>query len=111
MCLLHMLHGCPEKNSFANTRSWIVPKNVAVNQVFGMVSDIHRKTRTIPQLHTNLLQVTGLGLFPLTFDWSMVSYNTNPLLSPHWAALNVFLGFAIFFWIVTPVCGCICWFS
>lgn len=42
------------------------------------------------------------GLFPLTFDWSMVAYNTNPLLSPHWAAANVFGGFAFFFWIVTP---------
>ncbi|OAA55787.1 small oligopeptide transporter [Niveomyces insectorum RCEF 264] len=61
---------------------WIVPDNVVVNQVFGMV--------------------TGVGLFPLTFDWSMISYNTNPLLSPHWAALNVFLGFAVFFWIITP---------
>lgn len=62
---------------------WIAPKNLAVNQVFGMV--------------------TGMGLFPLTFDWSMIAYNTNPLLSPHWAALNVFMGFVVFFWIVTPV--------
>ncbi|ETS84490.1 hypothetical protein PFICI_02515 [Pestalotiopsis fici W106-1] len=61
---------------------WIAPNNLAVNQVFGMV--------------------TGMGLFPLTFDWSMIAYNTNPLLSPHWAALNVFFGFAFFFWIVTP---------
>ncbi|KAG9240814.1 OPT family small oligopeptide transporter [Calycina marina] len=60
---------------------WIAPKNLAVNQVFGMV--------------------TGMGLFPLTFDWSMIAYNTNPLLSPH-AALNVFAGFVIFFWILTP---------
>lgn len=61
---------------------WIVPDNLAVNQVFGMV--------------------TGLGLFPLTFDWAMVAYNTNPLLSPHWAAVNVFAGFAVFFWIIVP---------
>lgn len=45
---------------------------------------------------------TGLGLFPLTFDWSQVAYNTNPLLSPSWAAINVFAGFAFFFWIVVP---------
>ncbi|KAI5925218.1 small oligopeptide transporter [Camillea tinctor] len=61
---------------------WIAPTNIAVNQVFGMV--------------------TGLGLFPLTFDWSMIAYNTNPLLSPHWAAVNVFAGFVVFFWIITP---------
>lgn len=32
----------------------------------------------------------------------MVAYNTNPLLSPHWAAANVFFGFVVFFWIITP---------
>jgi len=45
---------------------------------------------------------TGLGLSPITFDWSQVAYNTNPLLSPFWAALNVFAGFVIFFWVAVP---------
>ncbi|KAJ5546140.1 hypothetical protein N7494_003725 [Penicillium frequentans] len=62
---------------------WIAPKNVIVNQLFGMQ--------------------TGLGLSPITFDWSQIAYNTNPLLSPSWAALNVFGGFAVFYWIVVPV--------
>lgn len=44
---------------------WIWPSNKVVNQLFGMV--------------------TGLGLSPITFDWSQVAYNTNPLLSPSWA--------------------------
>ncbi|KAK5008617.1 hypothetical protein LTR28_003738 [Elasticomyces elasticus] len=61
---------------------WIVPKNVVVNQLFGMQ--------------------TGLGLSPITFDWSQIAYNSNPLLSPSWAAINVFAGFAVFFWIVCP---------
>ncbi|KAJ6043816.1 hypothetical protein N7499_006235 [Penicillium canescens] len=61
---------------------WIAPKNVIVNQLFGMQ--------------------TGLGLSPITFDWSQIAYNTNPLLSPSWAALNVFFGFAFFYWIVVP---------
>ncbi|CAK3793603.1 small oligopeptide transporter [Lecanosticta acicola] len=61
---------------------WIAPNNIVVNQLFGMQ--------------------TGLGLFPLTFDWSQIAYNTNPLLSPSWAAINVFGGFAFFFWIVVP---------
>lgn len=39
---------------------------------------------------------------PYHFDWSQVAYNTNPLLSPSWAAVNVFAGFAAFFWIVVP---------
>ena len=61
---------------------WIVPKNVVVNQLFGMV--------------------TGLGLSPITFDWSQVAYNTNPLLSPSWAAVNVFVGFVFAFWFIVP---------
>ncbi|GMG13730.1 unnamed protein product [Aspergillus oryzae var. brunneus] len=61
---------------------WIAPRNAVVNQLFGMQ--------------------TGLGLSPITFDWSQVAYNTNPLLSPSWAAVNVFAGFAAFFWIVVP---------
>lgn len=61
---------------------WIVPNNVVVNQIFGFQ--------------------TGLGLSPITFDWSQVAYNTNPLLSPCWAAMNVFWGFVIAFWVVVP---------
>lgn len=76
---------------------WIVPRNRTVNQVFGMQ--------------------TGLGVSPITFDWTQVrfllpnslllssladnkqiAYNTNPLLSPSWAAINVFAGFVMFFW-------------
>ncbi|CAI7641429.1 unnamed protein product [Penicillium pancosmium] len=62
---------------------WIAPKNVVVNHLFGMQ--------------------TGLGLSPITFDWSQIAYNTNPLLSPSWAAINVFAGFAFFFWIIVPI--------
>ncbi|KAI9728056.1 MAG: hypothetical protein M1834_007870 [Cirrosporium novae-zelandiae] len=61
---------------------WIVPNNVIVNQLFGFNS--------------------GLGLSPITFDWSMIAYNTNPLLSPAWAAINVFLGFVFAFWVIVP---------
>jgi OPT family oligopeptide transporter len=44
---------------------WILPNNVVVNHLFGMV--------------------TGLGVSPITFDWSQIAYNSNPLLSPSWA--------------------------
>jgi OPT family small oligopeptide transporter len=46
---------------------------------------------------------TGLGLSPITFDWSQIAYNTNPLLSPSWAAINVFGGFVAAFWIIVPI--------
>ena len=46
---------------------WILPNNLMVNHLFGIV--------------------TGLGLSPITFDWSQVAYNTNPLLSPSSAGM------------------------
>lgn len=46
---------------------------------------------------------TGLCLNPITFDWTQIAYNTNPLLSPSWAAMNVFAGLAICFWLITPI--------
>jgi OPT family oligopeptide transporter len=46
---------------------WILPNNLVVNHLFGMV--------------------TGLGLSPITFDWSQIAYNTNPLLSPSCAGM------------------------
>lgn len=61
---------------------WAAPNNIIVNQLFGMQ--------------------TGLGMSPITFDWSQIAYNTNPLLSPSWAAINVFLGFVFAFWIIVP---------
>ncbi|OJD37513.1 small oligopeptide opt family [Diplodia corticola] len=61
---------------------WIAPKNRIVNHLFGMQ--------------------TGLGLSPITFDWTQIAYTTNPLLSPSWAALNVFFGFVGAFWIIVP---------
>ncbi|CAG8093190.1 unnamed protein product [Penicillium olsonii] len=60
----------------------IAPKDVVVNHLFGMQ--------------------TGLGLSPITFDWTQIAYNTNPLLSPAWAAANVFAGFAFCVWVVIP---------
>lgn len=48
------------------------------------------------------LILKNTGAFPITFDWSQIAYNTNPLLSPLSAALNVLAGFVFFFLIVTP---------
>ncbi|KEQ61509.1 OPT superfamily oligopeptide transporter [Aureobasidium melanogenum CBS 110374] len=56
---------------------WIWPKNAVVNQLFGMSS--------------------GLGMVPLTFDWSQVAYIGSPLVVPTWAILNV--GASLVFWI------------
>ncbi|KAM0750063.1 OPT superfamily oligopeptide transporter [Meredithblackwellia eburnea MCA 4105] len=61
---------------------WIKPDNVVVNQLFGVS--------------------TGLGMSMITFDWSQIAYIGNPLVVPWWAEINVFVGFVLAFWILTP---------
>ncbi|KAJ7042920.1 oligopeptide transporter [Mycena alexandri] len=62
---------------------WIVPENVAVNQLFGVVN--------------------GLGMgWCLTFDWSQIAYIGSPLATPWWAEANIAVGFVVFYWIATP---------
>lgn len=61
---------------------WAAPTNVPINQIFGVR--------------------TGLGFSVITFDWSQITWIGSPLMVPWWAELHVFLGFILFFWILTP---------
>ncbi|KAJ2124084.1 hypothetical protein IW147_002020 [Coemansia sp. RSA 720] len=47
----------------------------------------------------------GLGMLALTLDWSTISssYTGSPLATPWFAACNLFAGFAIFMWVITPI--------
>ena len=54
----------------------------------------------------NVLQfgvASGLGLFPMTFDWAQIAYIGSPLLTPWWAAANVVGGLVIVMWIIAPI--------
>ncbi|KLO10879.1 OPT oligopeptide transporter [Schizopora paradoxa] len=62
---------------------WIAPKNVPLNQLFGVES--------------------GLGMSVVTFDWTQVSWIGSPLMVPWWAEVHVFFGFVLFYWILTPI--------
>lgn len=62
---------------------WIAPRNVPVNQLFGVSS--------------------GLGMSLVTFDWSQISWIGSPLMIPWWAEVHVFAGFAFFYWIMVPI--------
>ena len=62
---------------------WIAPRNIPVNQLFGVV--------------------TGLGMSVVTFDWSQITWIGSPLMIPWWAEVHVFAGFVIFYWIVVPI--------
>lgn len=69
--------------SYFNVLTWFAPDNVVVANLFGVTS--------------------GLGLFPLTFDWAQVTYIGSPLLVPFWASMNVIGGLAIVMWIIAPI--------
>ena len=62
---------------------WAAPNNVVVNQLFGVHS--------------------GLGMSFITFDWTQITWTGSPLMVPWWAQLQIFIGFVMFFWILTPV--------
>lgn len=62
--------------------SWIKPDSAPLSQVFGVK--------------------TGLGLFPLTFDWAQIASLSNPLLTPFGSSLTIFSSFVIWIWVVTP---------
>ncbi|CAK7890711.1 oligopeptide transporter 1 [[Candida] anglica] len=69
--------------SYFSWITWIAPKNVIVNQIFGAQ--------------------TGLGLFPLTFDWMQVAgYIGSPLIPPAGTIGSILLSMVVIFWIVVP---------
>ncbi|KAI0165981.1 OPT-domain-containing protein [Xylariaceae sp. FL1272] len=69
--------------SFFNIITWFAPRNVVVANLFGVTS--------------------GLGLFPVTFDWAQIAYIGSPLLTPFWASMNVIGGLVLVMWIVAPI--------
>ncbi|KAJ5774660.1 Oligopeptide transporter OPT superfamily [Penicillium paradoxum] len=69
--------------SYFNVITWFAPKNVVISNLFGVAS--------------------GLGMFPLTFDWAQIAYIGSPLLTPWWAAANIVTGLVIVIWAVAPI--------
>ncbi|KAI9572533.1 OPT oligopeptide transporter protein-domain-containing protein [Boletus coccyginus] len=69
--------------SYFSWVTWIWPENAVIAQLFGYVH--------------------GMGMSVITFDWSQIAYTGSPLATPWWAAVNILIGFVVFFWIVTPI--------
>lgn len=71
--------------SYFSWITWIKPKNVIVNQVFG--------------------SQTGLGLFPncFSFDWNQISaYIGSPLIPPAPVIFTIAVSIVVMFWIIVP---------
>ncbi|KAE9362709.1 OPT-domain-containing protein [Stipitochalara longipes BDJ] len=69
--------------SYFSVITWFAPKSVVIANLFGVAS--------------------GLGLFPVTFDWAQIAYIGSPLLTPFWAAMNVVGGLVLVMWIIAPI--------
>ncbi|KAL9594278.1 MAG: hypothetical protein Q9219_007118 [cf. Caloplaca sp. 3 TL-2023] len=69
--------------SYFSVVTWFDPQSVVLANLFGTSS--------------------GLGMFPVTFDWAQIAYIGSPLLTPWWAAANVVTGLVIIMWIVAPI--------
>jgi OPT family oligopeptide transporter len=73
----------PALSTFA-FMTWIFPRNVVVNQIFGMT--------------------TGMAIFPITFDWSqIIGFLGSPLTTPWFAAGNIVIGLVLWEWIICPI--------
>ncbi|KAH8899059.1 OPT superfamily oligopeptide transporter [Thozetella sp. PMI_491] len=63
--------------------TWIVPQNQIVNTLFGMNS--------------------GLGMLPLSIDWTQVNQAGNPLVTPFYITCNAFATVVIFYLFLSPI--------
>jgi OPT family small oligopeptide transporter len=69
--------------SYFNVITWAKPDSVVLANLFGVFS--------------------GLGLFPMVFDWAQITYIGSPLLTPFWAAMNIMGGLLLVMWIAAPI--------
>ncbi|KAB8220940.1 OPT oligopeptide transporter protein-domain-containing protein [Aspergillus novoparasiticus] len=63
--------------------TWIVPHNQVVNTLFGMNS--------------------GLGLLPISLDWTEINYAGFPLTTPFYITCNAFATIVIFYFFLSPI--------
>lgn len=63
--------------------TWIVPHSQKVNTIFGMNS--------------------GLGLLPISFDWTQITYAGSPLTTPFYITCNAYAVVVFFFLFISPI--------
>ena len=84
--------------SYFSVITWFAPKNVTIANLVSSNAEFMD--------FAYLFQfgiASGLGLFPLTFDWSQIAYIGSPLVVPFWAALNIVGGLVVVMWIMAPI--------
>jgi hypothetical protein len=85
--------------------TWLVPHNQKVNAIFG-VSDIDTRPWEYKwyQLTLSDFQMnSGLGLLPISFDWTQINYAGTPLTTPFYVTCNAFAVVVIFYLFLAPI--------
>lgn len=78
--------------SYFSILTWIKPDSSALTAFFGVRH--------------------GLGMFPVTFDWSQIAFLGSPLMTPWWAEANMLFGFLLFIGLLSPILYfCNVWYS
>lgn len=68
--------------AFPDWPAWIAPHNITVNQLFGVA--------------------TGLGMMPITLDYTQIMKMATPFYIPWLTALNLLVGWALFYCCLAP---------
>lgn len=85
--------------------TWLVPHNQKVNAIFG-VSDIDTRPWEYKwyQLTLSDFQMnSGLGLLPISFDWTQINYAGTPLTTPFYVTCNAFAVVVLFYLFLAPI--------
>lgn len=46
---------------------------------------------------------SGLGMLPLSIDWTQVNNAGNPLITPFYITCNAFAVIVLFYFLITPI--------
>lgn len=71
--------------SYFNFVCWIWPRNIVVNQLFGVS--------------------LGLGIIPISFDWTQATQaaDASPLATPAWVSANTYAAVFLFYIVIQPI--------
>jgi hypothetical protein len=86
--------------SYFNVITWFAPKNIVVANLVGPHLPFP-KEQSADDVQFGV--TSGLGLFPMTFDWAQIAYIGSPLVTPFWAAMNILGGLVLVMWVMAPI--------
>lgn len=81
--------------------TWIFPNNQKVNTLFGVSGVSHQWWSEISDCTTQMN--SGLGLLPISLDWTQINYAGYPLMTPFYITCNAFAVVVLFYFFLSPI--------